>query len=105
MSATVELFVFRGSIPFCMNAGFLAISFSMIEITRWSVSMTSIISASDLLKFFASLASIEPVRRDLELTNVVYHCRNFVALLVSFTSARCLHVCGVRLPPASPSPA
>ena len=68
--------------------------------------MTSTISASDLLKFFVSLvftvfvdllcasASVEHVRRDLELMNVVQHCRNLVAaslrqidfaLLVSFT--------------------
>ena len=55
MSATVALFVFRVWISFCKNAGFLAISFSMIEIECWSVSMTSANSASDLLKFFASL--------------------------------------------------
>ena len=54
--------------------------------------MTSTNSASDLLKSFASLvfavfvdlvcasASVEPVRRDLELTNVVQHCRNLVVL-------------------------
>ena len=84
--------------------------------------MTSTNSASDLLKFFASLvfrclwlvlssdtvgdmivdllcasASIEHVRRDLGLMNVLQHCRNLVcsslrqadfALLVSFTSVR-----------------
>ena len=33
MSATVALSVFRISISFCKNAGFLAISFSMVEIT------------------------------------------------------------------------
>ena len=33
MSATVALFVFRVSISFFKNAEFLAISFSMIEIT------------------------------------------------------------------------
>ena len=89
--------------------------------------MTPTNSPSDLLKSFASLifrslrlvlssdivgdmlldllcasASIEPVRQDLELMTVVHHCRNLVALLVSFTSARSPHVCGVRLPPASP---
>ena len=51
----MALFVFRVSISFCKNVGFLAISFSMIEITCWSVSMTSANSASDLLKSFASL--------------------------------------------------
>ena len=55
MRATVALFVFRVSISFCKNGGFLAISFSMIEIACWSVSMTSTSSASDLLKSFASL--------------------------------------------------
>ena len=58
-----------------------------------------------LVDLLCASASIEPVRRDLELMNVVHHCRNLVALLVSFTSARCLHVCGVRLPPVSPLPA
>ena len=52
MSAIVALFVFRVSIPFCMNIGFLAISFSMIEIPCWNGSMTSTNSASDLLKSF-----------------------------------------------------
>ena len=153
------LLVFRVSISFCTNRKFLAISFSMTEIACWSVSMTSTISASDLLKFFrffgshgpwlqialvlngklvdtvgdmlvdltqsdlyfverflardivdygdllCASASIEPVRKDLELMNVVHHCRNLVALLVSFTSARSPHVCGARLPPASPLPA
>ena len=62
--------------------------------------MTSTISVSDLVKSFASLvftvffdtvgdmlvdllcasASIEPVRQDLELMNVVQHCRDLVAL-------------------------
>ena len=51
------MYVFRLSISFFKNAAFLAISFSMIEIVRWSVSMTSSSSASDLLKFFASLVS------------------------------------------------
>ena len=46
------LFVFRVSISLCKNARFLAISLSMIEIACWSVSMTSTISASDLLKVF-----------------------------------------------------
>ena len=55
MGATVTLFVFRVPISFCKNAKFLAISFSMIEIVRWSAPMTSAISASDSLKFFASL--------------------------------------------------
>ena len=55
MSATMALFVFRVSIPFFKNAGFLAISFSMFEIPCWSVSVTSTNSASDLLKSFASL--------------------------------------------------
>ena len=49
MSATVALFVFRVSISFCKDVRFLAISFSMIEIAFWNVSMTSAISASDLL--------------------------------------------------------
>ena len=55
MSATVTLFVFRVSIPFSMNLGFLAISFSMIEIPCWNGSKTSTNSASDLSKSFASL--------------------------------------------------
>ena len=93
VSATVALFVFRVPISFCKNVRFLAISYSMIESVRWSVSMTSTTSASDLLNFFASLvftvlglliscasASVEHVRRDLEMTNVVQHCRNRVAL-------------------------
>ena len=92
MSATVALFVFRVSISFCKNVRFLAISFSMIENARWCVSMTSTILASDLLESFASLvftvfvdlvcasASVEHLRRDLELMNVVQHCRNLVAL-------------------------
>ena len=112
MSATVALFVFRVSISFFKKVRFLAISFSMIEIACWSVSMTSAISASDLLKSLASLvftvfvdlvcasASVEHVRRDLELMNVVQHCRILVALrcridfalLVSFTFAGSLHV-------------
>ena len=67
--------------------------------------MTSTNSASDLLKFFASFvfrvfglliscrrllvdllcasASVEHVRRDLELMDAVQHCRNLVAFLVS----------------------
>ena len=55
MRAAITMFVFRVSISFCKNAGFVAISFSMLDIARWSVSMTSTISASDLLKSFASL--------------------------------------------------
>ena len=42
------LFVFPVSISFCK-----AISFSMIEIACWNVSMTSTNSASDLLNSFA----------------------------------------------------
>ena len=94
MSAAVALFVFRVSIPFCKNVGFLAISFSMIYIMCWSVSMTSTISASDLLKFFhffgfhglwlvnllCASASIEHVRQDLELITVVQHCPYLVDL-------------------------
>ena len=57
MGAAMMLFVLRVSISFCKNAGFLAISFSMIEIACWSVSMTSTISASDLLKFFRFFGS------------------------------------------------
>ena len=92
--------------------------------------MTSTISVSDLLKSFASLlftvfadtvgdmlvdllcasASIEPVRRDLELMTVVQHCRNLVAfrcvelISLSFTlqTLRAFDVLG--LPPASPLP-
>ena len=55
MRAAMMLFVFRVSISFCKNTQFLAISFFLLEITRWSVSMTSTTSASDLLKSFASL--------------------------------------------------
>ena len=51
ISATVALFVFLVSTSFFENAVFLAVSFSMTEIA----SMTSTNSASDLLKFFASL--------------------------------------------------
>ena len=47
------LFVFPVSISFIKKAGFLAISFSMIEIACWNVSMTSTNSASDLLNSFA----------------------------------------------------
>ena len=54
MRAVMMLFVFYVSISFGKNAGFLAMSFSMIEIAFWSVSMTSTSSASDLLKSFAS---------------------------------------------------
>ena len=61
----------------------------MIEIVRWSVSMTSTISSSDLLKFFASLVFtvfvdtiggvlVDLTQSDLELTTVVQHCRNLV---------------------------
>ena len=92
----------------------------MIEIACWSVSMTSTISISDLLKSFAALvftvivdtvgdmlvdllcasASIEPVRRDLEPMNGVV-----LAILLLFVasnrgcSAGLLHFCYVRLPP------
>ena len=55
MRAAITMFVFRVSISFCKNALFVAISFSMLDIGRWSVSMTSTISASDLPKSFASL--------------------------------------------------
>ena len=87
--------------------GFLAFSFSIVEIACGNVSTTSTISASDLLKFFVSLvcagfgfkshlfstgclltpsemsllitcASIEQVRRGLELMNVVQHFRHLV---------------------------
>ena len=87
MSAIVALFVFRVPISFCKNDGFLAISFSTIEIACWTN------SASDLLNLFASLvfrdmlfdllcasASVEHVRQDLELMDAVRHCRNLVAL-------------------------
>ena len=80
--------------------------------------MTSTISASDLLKFFVSLvftvfvdllcasASVEHVRRDLELMNVVQHCRNLVALRCVKLISLCWSpsLCGVRLPPTSPLP-
>ena len=88
--------------------------------------MASTISASDLLKSFASLiftvfvdtvgdmlvdllcasASVEPVRLDLELMGAVQHCRNLVAFLVPnrFRSAGLLLLCGVRNPPPSPLP-
>ena len=137
MRAAITLFVFRVSISLCKNVGFLAISFLMIEIVRWRVSMTSTNSASDLLKFFrficglrilgcqialvlneklvdtvgdmlvdltqsdlridkrflardivdfcdvlCAFVSVEHVRPDLEMTAVVQHCRNLVALLV-----------------------
>ena len=52
--AAMMLFVLRLSISFSKNARFLTISFSMIEIACWSVSMTSTSLASDLLKSFAS---------------------------------------------------
>ena len=42
---------------FCTKAGLLVIFFSMIEITRGSVSMTSSCSVSNLLKSFALLTS------------------------------------------------
>ena len=100
MRATVALFVFRVSISFCMNAGFLAISFSMIEITFEVCPPTN--SASNLLKSFPSLvlavfvdtvgdmfvdllcasASVEPVRLDLELMDALQYCRDLVAFHV-----------------------
>ena len=94
MRAAITLFVFRVSISFCKNVGFLAISSLLNEIVRWSVSMTSTISASDLLKFFASLVFmvfvdtvgdmlIDLAQSDLELMTVVQHYRNLVAFLVS----------------------
>ena len=87
------MFVFRVSISFCKNVGFLAISFLMLEIVRWSASMTSTGSASDLLKSFASLVLtvfvdtvvdmlVDLTQSDLELTTVVQHYRNLVAILV-----------------------
>ena len=80
----------------------MAISFSTFEVARLSVSMTSTISASDLLKSFASLmftvfvdtvgdmlvdllcasASVELVRLDLKLMDADQHYRNLVAFLV-----------------------
>ena len=54
MRAVMMLFVFHVSISFGKNAGFLAMSFSMVELAFRSVSMTSTGSASDLLKSFAS---------------------------------------------------
>ena len=112
MSATVALFVFRVSISFCSIVGFLAISFSMIEIACWSVSLTSTISASDLLKFYRffeshglrlvnllskicffdvlrASVSVEHVRQDLELTAVVQHYRN----IVDFPRAKLISLC------------
>ena len=53
MSVTVVLFVFRVN-SLLKESWVLGHLLSMIEIKRWSVSMTSIISASDLLKFFTS---------------------------------------------------
>ena len=52
--AAIMLFVFRVSMSFCKCRvlGRLLLN----EITCWSVSMTSTRSASDLLKFFVSLA-------------------------------------------------
>ena len=98
MSATVALFVLRASISFCRNVGFLAISFSMTEIVRWSVSTTSTISVSDLLKIFGfhglwlvnplvgdmlvgllcASASIEHARQNLVLMTAVQHYRNLI---------------------------
>ena len=96
--------------------------FSMVEIVRWNVSMTSTNSASEFAEVFrffgfrglwlvlssdtvgdmlvdllCASASIEPLRQDL-LRQADF------ALLVSSTSARSPHVCGVWLPPASPLP-
>ena len=47
MRAAITSFVFCVSVSFCKNARFLAISFSMIEITCCYMSMTSALSASD----------------------------------------------------------
>ena len=69
--AVITMFVFRVSISFCKNVWFLAISFSMIEIVRWNVSMTSTISRSDLLKSFASLVFAVFVERFLARDIVV----------------------------------
>ena len=83
------------------------------------ISMASTLSVSDLLESFASLvftilvdtvgdmpldllcasASIEPLRRDLELMNDVQHCLNLVALRCALR-----HFCGVRRQPANPFP-
>ena len=49
------LYGFLVSISFCKNARFLAVTFSMIEIACWNVSMKSTNSASDLLNSFALL--------------------------------------------------
>ena len=87
----------------------------MNEIVRWNVSMTLTISASALLKFFASLVFmvfvdtvgdmlIDLAQPDLELVTVVQHCRNLVAFLVSKLILLCWSPSrGVRLPPASES--
>ena len=86
MTATVALFVFR--VDFLLQeCEVLLPSLSTFEITRWCVSMTSTISASDLLRSFASLiftVFVDTVgaHLDLKLMNVVQHCRNLVALLV-----------------------
>ena len=86
------MFVFR--VDFLLQeCRFLAISFLMLEIVRWSASMTSTGSASDLLKSFASLVLtvfvdtvvdmlVDLTQSDLELTTVVQHYRNLVAILV-----------------------
>ena len=54
MRAVLMLFRFLVSIPFCKKARFLAVTFSMIEIVCWNVSMTPTNSASDLLQSFTS---------------------------------------------------
>ena len=45
--AATTLFMLRVTILLCKIAKFLAVSFSTIDIARWSVSMTSTISASN----------------------------------------------------------
>ena len=76
----MALFVFRVSTSFCKNVRFLAISFSKIEIACRSVSLTFTNSASYLLKFLCASASVEHVRRDLELMYVVQHYPNLLDL-------------------------
>ena len=69
----------------------------MIEIVRW-IHLSLEFAVGDML--------LDLTQSDLDLTAVLQHCRQIdFTLLVSFTSARSPHVCGVRLPPAPPFPA
>ena len=73
--------------------------------------LSSDIVGDILVDLLCASASIEPVRQDLELKNVVHHCRNLVALRCVKLILLCwspsllqdlITFCGFRLPLASP---